>query len=220
MGDIYVKPFNGLVIFMATSIDLATLTPRHFKIVDLALKGWRPVDIAEHLSMSPRQVSTVMNSPTFSHELAIRRSVYEDQTAEETASAEDEVTRVLKEGAVKAADKLVKHIDSIDDSISVKSCAEVLDRSGYGKKRDMTNINVGSTVIINSEDARRIAESIDLDKECEQAKSNEATTSSLSPSTETQTLLTTEQKESADESETKPLSSGIEGGPSRPGHES
>lgn len=149
---------------MAVTQQITSLTLRHYKIVDYAIQGWTPNQISEKLKMSRSMVSVVMNSPTFKHECALRRAIYEDKIDDKTITDEDEVTKALREGAISAAHKLVGHIESTDDKVSVRSCAEVLDRTGYAKKED-TKIAIGPTIIINEKSAKRIIESIELDNE-------------------------------------------------------
>jgi len=164
---------------------IASLTPRHLKIVDLAVKGWTEKQIAEFLGMGKQQVSIIFNSPTFKHEFAIRRSIFEEKMDKEQSDKEDEVAKLLKEGAIKAARTLVGHIDSADDSISVRSSTEILDRTGYSKKADKQIEVLGPTIVINNKDATRIIESIKLDNDdaetvSEPAKSTESSELPLS----------------------------------------
>ena len=140
--------------------QIQSLTPRHLKIVDLAVKGWACQDIAKHLSMNKSAVSVIMKSPTFMHEFALRRAIFEERDCQSTIDEEDEVTKTLREGARRAAEKLVSHIDAIEGSISVKSCAEVLDRTGYIKKGDDKKTIIAPTIIINEKDGMKLAESM------------------------------------------------------------
>lgn len=149
---------------MAIAQQITTLTLRHYKIVDYAIRGLTPNQIAEKINMSRSQVSVIMNSPTFKHECAIRRAIYEEKVDNKTVEEEDEVVKALKEGAINAAKKLVGHIESDNDKVSVRSCEAVLDRTGYAKKED-AKIAIGPTIIIDEKSAKRIVESIELDKE-------------------------------------------------------
>lgn len=142
--------------------QIKSLTPRHFKIVDLCVRGWAAIDIAKHLKMTGPSVSVIMNSPTFKHEFALRRAIFEDRDNQSIIDEEDEVTKTLREGARAAAQKLVQHIDSIEESISVKSCAEVLDRTGYIKKGDDKKTIIAPTIIINDKDGQKLAETMGM----------------------------------------------------------
>lgn len=147
---------------MTTGQELKGLSHRHFRIVDLAVKGWSEKAIADYLGMGQRAVTLIFNSPTFRHELAIRRAVHEERDDKKQIAEEDEVAKTLQEGAKHAADKLIGHVDSFDDSISVKSCTEVLDRSGHGKKLENKNTVVVPTVIINNDDGKLLVESLGM----------------------------------------------------------
>jgi len=142
--------------------QIISLTPRHLKIVDLCVKGWPPKDIASHLGMSNYAISIIMKSPTFKHEFAIRRAIHEERDDGVDIREEDEVTKTLREGARAAAHKLVAHIDSVEDSISVKSCAEVLDRTGYTKKKDEVAAIIAPTIIINEKEGKALVESMEM----------------------------------------------------------
>lgn len=142
---------------------VASLTPRHLRIVDLSIKGLGINEIAEKLEMSRYMVSVVTHSPTFKHEFALRRAVQEDLAANTQVQEDDEVTRTLREGAILAAAKLVDHVGSGDEKVSERSCEAILDRTGYGKQREDVAAAVGPTIIISNEDSRRIIESLELD---------------------------------------------------------
>jgi len=119
--------------------------------------------IAETLGMTRTQVSIIVHSPTFKHEYALRRAIVEEREDKKVGEEEDEVLRTLKAGAVNAANKLVHHIDSIEDTISIRSCEAILDRSGYGKKVERGgDVNIGPTIVIGEKEARRIVESIEI----------------------------------------------------------
>lgn len=143
-------------------VEVKSLTPRHLRIVDLSIRGLSHTDIAKELEMSREMVAIVCNSPTFKHEFALRRAVIEEKQADVQVRGDDEVVKTLREGAIAAASKLVGHVDSTDEGISVKSCAEVLDRSGYGRKKEENAASFGPTIIINSEDSRRIVETLEI----------------------------------------------------------
>ena len=147
---------------MSTIKSIAGLTPRHLRIVDLSVKGLGVKDIAEELGMSSTMVGIVRNSPTFKHEFALRRAFIEEREGEQQVQDDDEVMKTLRDGAKKAAEKLVDHLDSPEDSTSVKSCTEILDRSGYGKKRE-ESVAAVAAIVINSEDSRLIIETLEID---------------------------------------------------------
>jgi hypothetical protein len=107
-------------------------------------------------------VSIIVNSPTFKHEFAMRRAIQENIADQRQVDEDDTVEKTLKEGARKAAEKLVGLIDSDEESISVKSCAEVLDRSGHGRVKE-AQVPGGPTIIINTDDAKIIQQTIEME---------------------------------------------------------
>ena len=143
--------------------QIVTLTPRHLKILDLCLQGWRNKDIATHLDMGQNQVSVIVNSPSFQHEFAMRRHGLEERFDDRTASNIDEATRTLQDGAKDAATKLVNSLTSQNELIVLKSANDILDRTGHSKvikeNKTVTTIN------ISEEDSNRIVDALLLDKD-------------------------------------------------------
>ncbi len=152
------------------SYQLKNLNSRHFKIVDLAIKGWSETAIAEQVNMSKRHVCIIMSSPTFKHEFALRRGIHEVIEDETVRNEENEVDAILKDGARAAANKLITHVASDESNISIKACAEVLDRSGYGKQIKQSTGPANPTIIINLEDTQIIRDTIVLDSKIVESK--------------------------------------------------
>jgi len=146
------------------------LTPRHFKILDYLIDGWTPKRISEKLFITQTQISVIMNSPCFKHQLAMRRALYEERKNEEQVEEEDEVMKLLKESAKMAAEKLKASISNVDAKIAIHASTEVLDRAGYGKvvKSASQTANIGPVLILSVKDANRIIETIELDNPKEQ----------------------------------------------------
>ena len=146
--------------------DIQKLTPRHFKILDLALAGLQAVDIARRLEMSPTQVNNVLRSPSFQHQFALRRSSLNDQLEDvavsEVEEIKDEVKEVLRNGALSSAKKLVDLVDCPDPRISMKSAAEVLDRSGYAREMPTQDNSTNINVVIGNKQAVVIKETLDM----------------------------------------------------------
>ena len=146
-------------------IQLQTMSARHFKIVDLCVKGFTNKQIASELNMSQCAVSIIVNSPTFKHEFALRRAQRDELTDKEQIAGENEAMVILKEGAVNAAKRLVEHVDSVDETISVRSCAEVLDRTGSCKIIAKPQNTVNSVIIINEEGAKLLVETMNMESD-------------------------------------------------------
>ena len=143
--------------------QIVTLTPRHLKILDLCLQGWRNKDIARHLDMGQTQVSVITNSPSFQHEFAMRRHGLEERFDDRTADNIDEATAELQRSAADAARKLVSGLASVNELIVLKSANDILDRTGHAKvvqeNKTITNVN------ISEDDSKRIVDALLLDKD-------------------------------------------------------
>jgi len=150
---------------MAYNSSIEKLTPRHYRILDFAVAGLTSGEIAKNLSMTKAMVSIVMQSPSFQHQFALRRSKLEDKQDEHNANSVDEVKKVLQDSAIDAAKKMIDHVNSPNENISLKSASEILDRAGYPKESKVAQSNeVATQIIINSVDFANLKESLDLDK--------------------------------------------------------
>ncbi len=146
------------------SKQVLKLMPRHYKILDYAIAGWKPTEIAQEMGMARSQISIVMNSPSFQHQFAIRRREYETVQHEHQSNKIDEVANALKENALAAADKLISGIASPDEKIALKSATELLDRAGYPKEQKVSgDVGAKTQIIVNSVDLNNLKESLDLD---------------------------------------------------------
>lgn len=144
-------------------VAIQSLNSRHFKIISLCLRGWTNKQIAEHLAMSTGQVSIIVNSPSFQHELSLRRSKMNDLSDSAEVKAEDEVTAAIRKGSLEAVQRLLAGLKSPDESVAIRSSTEILDRAGYPKTSRIESKNL--TVILSAEDAKVISETFELDKD-------------------------------------------------------
>jgi len=139
--------------------DLQKFTPRHFKILDMAIAGLQAKDIASKLQMSPAQVHNVIRSPSFQHQFAIRRKLSEER---QDSDSIDEVKEVLSNNAKAAANKLVDGMASDDSKVVLKSATEILDRTGYTKKEDRHQSENVIQINISTDEATVIKESLEM----------------------------------------------------------
>lgn len=140
---------------------LQKLNPRHFQILDYALRGFSQKDIAEALGMSTQMISIVMRSPNFQHELSLRRATVDAQRAESLAEGRDDpVLDQLKRGAVMAAKRLVVNTQDTNGSVANKACAEILDRTGFQTVQKHSVESKSITLNIDASDASRITETL------------------------------------------------------------
>ena len=162
------------------------LTPRHYRILDLCIAGMTPAEISSHLSMSPRQIGIIINSPSFQHQFSIRRKAFESKIDDSSVSAIDEVKSTLQQAARSAADKLVSGISSFDEKIALKSATEILDRTGYPKEQKVSGIDNTTTITINSVDFAALREALALDSTTQADGSATTESVSVPPLTPTQ----------------------------------
>ena len=143
--------------------SIESLNPRHYRILELCLRGWTNKQIAEHLNMNSVSISYIVRSPNFQHELAIRRSMCDEIVNQQVANHTDEITKEIEEAAREAVKRLRGGIASDNEAIAVRSSDSILDRAGYGKIQKIESRNL--SVVLTAEDAARIVETIDMDKE-------------------------------------------------------
>ena len=117
------------------------------------LAGTKQKDIAEEFGLSQSQLSITINSPMFKQELEdLEREIktkYTDTTAD--------VREVFNINAPKAAKKMVDHIDSADESISLRATINVVENSDFGREKDK---EIGKPIIISSQQMVLIEEAM------------------------------------------------------------
>jgi hypothetical protein len=114
--------------------------------------GLSASQISEKLGITKKHVSIIINSGSFQHELAMRRSSYTDDFDEKVASIEANVVEELKKNAIKAASTLVNGLESDDERIKFNSAESILDRTGHHKTTRQIEENKNSTIVVISND--------------------------------------------------------------------
>lgn len=140
---------------------------RHYKILDLHLAGtYTQKQIAEVVGVSSATVRNIMNSPTFQHELAMRRRNREDIVDElDTRNFVDTTQRArehIQEKAESAAEKITELINSLDSAIALRASQDVLDRAGIPRMTKTENLSKGAVVVLGAEDINRLDSSLRL----------------------------------------------------------
>lgn len=116
-------------------------------------------EVAEFLDVPLNVVKKITKSPLFKTELVEMQREIDEQVIQEAAS--DPVMQVIKINALKAAKRLVDEIDNDGDgsaSTRIKACESVLNKGGYGDKRE----GEGNRVVINISQGK--AASIETDE--------------------------------------------------------
>ncbi len=147
---------------MATAIQ--QLSARHYKIVELCLRGWVPKAIAEHLDMSQQQVSNVINSSSFQYQLAERRAKLNDRQDQDIVESTNKVDEAISKHTMAAVDRLglVVTNPKSRDGDAIRACDSILDRGGHARVQKTEQKSV--TVTIDAKDAALIAETLGMDK--------------------------------------------------------
>jgi hypothetical protein len=113
--------------------------------------------------MSRAQVSTIINSPSFQHQFAIKRKELEASHAEADNGTVDLVTKELKDSALAAAQKLTSGLSCDNPTIALKSAIEILDRSGYPKEQKLSGQQNTTQIIISSKEMTILNETISME---------------------------------------------------------
>lgn len=146
------------------------LNARHFKILEFCLRGWTNKHIAEHLNMSGEQVSIIVCSPSFQHELVTKRDRLDELTEQSIVSADDEVTKAIKAHTLAAVERLGIVSAGKDedggyaslDGVAVRASAEILDRGGYPRTQRTETKSL--SILISPDDAKRIADTMEMER--------------------------------------------------------
>ena len=127
----------------------------------MTVAGMTCAQIGQSLEMSTRRVQQVVNSSTFQHQFALKREIVEEQDNRAIRDGDDEVVQAFKDNALKAAEKLVDHIDSSSPNISMKASTELLDRAGYAVVKNSVTIDQSHNLVISDESAKLLADVLD-----------------------------------------------------------
>ena len=150
--------------------QITRLTPRHNKILDYCIEGLGPKDISEKLNISPRQVGIIINSGSFQHQLALRRSAYNEDHDNKLSETEvSDAHDILQQHAAAAAKRLVTGLMSSSESMALRSAESILDRTGTVKvtRQEQTDKPI---INISRDDLVLLNETLKLEKEIEEQR--------------------------------------------------
>ena len=145
---------------MTTAIQ--KLSARHYKILELCLRGWTGKDIAEHLNMGAQQVSIVINSSSFQYQLAERRSKLNDRVDQDIVEGTAKVDEAIARHTMAAVDRLGLVVIAGKDGDAIRAADSILDRGGHARVQKTEQRSV--SVTIDAKDAALIAETMEMDK--------------------------------------------------------
>lgn len=130
---------------MAEKWEPQRLTPRHKRIMDLHLAGESNKTIATALGLTKEAVGLIINTPIFQNALSIRRDNVERDLDTQLSSTVVNARNKILASAEKAVDKLLEHVDSDNESLSLKAVNAVCDLAfGKGEGGHSITINAGS----------------------------------------------------------------------------
>ena len=139
------------------------LNPRHYKILEFYLRGWTNKQIADHFNITQSNVSVVTRSPSFQHEVAMRRDKLNDMSNQSIVSSDQEVTDAIREGTKSAVDRILGCIHSGDENVAIRASTEILDRGGFPKVSKIESKSL--SVIMNADDLVKLKEAIAMDRD-------------------------------------------------------
>lgn len=130
--------------------EIERLLPRHYTIMDLAMGGNGPKEIAQVLEMTPQAISGIMNSPIFQDSIAKRRDAMQKEMDSNLAMVPNRAKELLDASSYKAAAKHVELVDHPDARIAQKSASEILDRVfGDQSKQHSPTVIIEAGAIVN-----------------------------------------------------------------------
>ena len=115
--------------FMKTgrSYQLKHLSPRHYQVLELMLRGWTQQHIARELAISTRAIRTAQASPIFQDELARRRRDQNREVDRAMAAAMADVARKSAEAALMATKRQAQLLESSNPRVASTAAKAILD---------------------------------------------------------------------------------------------
>ena len=113
--------------------NIRKVSPKHRLIMYRLLSGQSQRQIAKDMSLSETWVSLVVNDPLFKEEY--HKLV--DMVRAKVIDTSKRVQEIINAAAPEAARKIVELMDELDPSIRLKAAKEVVDKSDFGKERDV-----------------------------------------------------------------------------------
>lgn len=149
--------------------EIEHLNPRHFRIVDLAVAGLMPGQIADEVGCTRENVTLVLASPRVQHEIARRRGNVQRGQDDLQSTIPLRAKAYIESKSLAAAEKLADHMNSKDENVSMKAALSLLDRA-MGTSKDSMPSHV---TIIKVEQMNNLRMAL-RESKGEQAQLNEA----------------------------------------------
>ena len=155
-----------------SKLQIQSLSSRHYRIMDFVIAGWKNIDIASKLNITPQNVLDVKKSILFQDELAQRRTILDSQISRQLStdiSDQEYVNAELSKATRLAVDKLVGFIEpdaECSNAIARQAASDLLDRGGF-PKLTKTEQTTNAIFVLNQDDLERIEKTILIDVEQE-----------------------------------------------------
>lgn len=141
--------------------DLKSLSPNHYRILELVLQGFKQRELAAAVSMTEAQIHNVTSSPCFQHELALRRAQRNELIDQRAVSADQEVAAEIRRHTMAAAKKLGALVTSATkDADAIRAAEAILDRGG--QPRVQRNESKSAVVMLNASDVALLKETLSM----------------------------------------------------------
>jgi hypothetical protein len=137
------------------SYDLKTLRSTHLAMIEMAVQGASPQQIADATGYNVVTVRQMIRAPLFQNELAKRRVTQRQITDKHTAQVLTRAKSVLVDSAEKAAQVQVGLLASNDERVQQTAVSQILDRVfGKGQDRGTTvNVTLGAGALLTLQTA-------------------------------------------------------------------
>ena len=152
--------------------ELQTLSPRHLRIMDYMIAGWKLVDIAKAMQCTTQNLQDVKRSRLFQDELAQKRAILDSQVQDNLAksvSDQEYVNEKIAKGTRDAVDRLCAMVEpshECSDAIARQAADSLLDRGGFPKLTKTENTQ-NTIFVLDADDLARIEHTVELDVEQE-----------------------------------------------------
>jgi predicted transcriptional regulator len=145
------------------SYEIKRLLPRHIKVMDLKIAGFKQKEIAEKLDLTEAAVSSIVNSQVFLDHIPIRRAELQQQADDDYENEPEQIAGLLQRNTLQAVKNLVELLNSDNERLALAAAVAILDRTGHGKlSRGKMSVE-RETLHLSDEQAGLIHETLNMD---------------------------------------------------------
>ena len=140
---------------MPLPFEIQRLLPRHHQMLQLALQGYGPTEVAQSLGMTKESVSIIMRSPLFQSALGRLRREQETALVENEAETTQRARTTLENASVRAAERQVALLEAESEKVQLAAADSILDRV-LGK----TSPEATGSIVINAQTVQLLQHAI------------------------------------------------------------